>query len=352
MSEDIVFIKGEIFHKEENQYIEFKREVDSNKKDIVNGIVDYSERYILGFLNAMVKGELYLGIDDSGEVSGINLSREGRDDLNKKISDKLRNANPTVPMSCYKVEALEVFDPSGEIINDLNVIRISVLQADEEEFLYKATKSGTWFYKTDKDETYYKTSGTCIRLSSEEIAAEIRKRTLKYLQKEADKLDKELIKDPKNTGLLEKRINNAKNMGDAHTLDDLYKRLMEVKDNPQIKERQAKAHRDLGDLKGAEDIINEVIQSGVSSSSSLKIRGDILKDLKRWNEAYQSYEQAYNQNPNDYTILTKMGIILRDLGRHQESIQCFNEVLKKFPQYRFAKYEKRLTYYEMFKRGV
>jgi tetratricopeptide (TPR) repeat protein len=351
MSENTHFVKGEIFQKEEGKCIEFKREIDSSK-NLVSGIVDYTERYVIGFLNALTAGELYIGIDDLGSVFGINLNRNDRDNLSQQISNKLKNADPPVPMSCYEIEPLEVFDAFGSPIENLNIVRVLILQTDEEEYLYKAAKIGYWFYTTDESHVFYKKGTNCFKLNSQEIAAEIRNRNFKYLRKEADKLDEVLKTEPNNVDALRQRIRNAKSMRDIETFDNLSTKLFEITKSPKVKEDQAKAHKTLGDLEGAETIINEVIQSGGSSNSNLKIKGAILQDLDRWEEAYQSYKQAYDKNIDDYTTLTQIGIVLRKSGRYKESIEYFNEALKKAPNYRLAKYEKKLTYHEMFKGGI
>jgi tetratricopeptide (TPR) repeat protein len=351
MSENTHFVKGDIFQKEEGKCIEFKREIDSNK-NLVSGIVDYTERYVIGFLNALTAGELYIGIDDLGSVFGINLNRNDRDNLSQQISNKLKNADPPVPMSCYEIETLEVFDAFDSPIENLNIVRVLILQTDEEEYLYKAAKSGYWFYTTDESHVFYKKGTNCFKLNSQEIAAEIRNRNFKYLRKEADKLDEVLKTEPNNVDALRQRIRNAKSMRDIETFDNLSTKLFEITKSPKVKEDQAKVHKTLGDLEGAETIINEVIQSGGSSNSNLKIKGAILQDLDRWEEAYQSYKQAYDKNIDDYTTLTQIGIVLRKSGRYKESIEYFNEALKKAPNYRLAKYEKKLTYHEMFKGGI
>jgi hypothetical protein len=352
MPQDIHLVKGEIFLKEERRYVEFKREVDTKKKNLVSGIVDYAEQYIIGFLNAIIEGELYIGIDDFGEIFGINLNRKDRDNLSKQISDKLKYTEPPVPMSCYEVETLEVFDALGNPIEDLNIVKIIVLQANEEEYLYRAAKSGYWFYTTDEGHIFYKKGTTCPALDGKQIATEIGNRKLKYLRKEGDKLDEILKADPNNVGILRERIVNARNMRDIETLDTLYEKLFEITKSSKVKEDQANAHKNLGDLEGAETIINDVIHSGGSNNSNLKTKGSILQDLGRWEEAYQSYKQAYDKNTDDYTALTQIGIVLRKSGRYKESIQYFNDALKKAPNYRLAKYEKKATYYEMFKGGI
>jgi tetratricopeptide (TPR) repeat protein len=351
MSQNIHFVKEEIFQKEEGKCIEFKREVDSSK-NLVSGIVDYAERYVIGFLNAIIEGELYIGIDDLGKIVGVSLNRNDRDNLSQQISNKLKDADPSVPMSCYEVEIFQIFDTLGTQIENLKIVRIIILQAEEEEYLYKAAKSGYWFYTTDENHVFYKKGTNCFKLNSQQIATEIRNRTLKYLRKEANKLDEILKIDPNNVEAIRQRIINAKGIGDIETLDTLYIKLFEITKSPKVKEDQAKAHKTLGDLEGAETIINEVIQSDGSNNSNLKTKGEILQDLGRLEEAYQSYKQAYDENTDDYTALTQIGIVLRKSGRYKESIQYFNDALNKAPNYRLAKYEKKATYYEMFKGGI
>lgn len=61
MPEKIEFVQGEIFHREENNHVEFKK-IESQQP--VKKIIKHSEEYIIGFLNASVEGDLYFGIDD------------------------------------------------------------------------------------------------------------------------------------------------------------------------------------------------------------------------------------------------------------------------------------------------
>lgn len=72
MTQPIRIFQGETFHQEEGDSVEFK-EMTSRKP--VNTIVNHAEEYILGFLNAQIEGDLYLGINDSGIIQGVTLNR-------------------------------------------------------------------------------------------------------------------------------------------------------------------------------------------------------------------------------------------------------------------------------------
>lgn len=354
MSQNINFVKGEIFQKEEGKLIEFKREVDlSTSKNLVSGIADYAEKYIIGFLNAVTAGELYIGIDNSGNIVGIQLSERDRDEILKSIPNKIISVKPTVPMSSYDIDIIDVFDSAGNVIKDLNVIHIYVLQPDQDDFPYRGAKNSVWLYSTDENESYYKKGSNCFKLSYEQVLAENNKRKQRALKKEADKLDQELDLDPNNCDLLDSRFKIAEFMEDKDAMAKIYHRQREITPkNTKVVENYARAKKSIGDLEGAFNVIDEAIQSGISNNSILKNKGRILQDLGRWEEADQSYQQAYDKNTDDYTALTQIGIIRRKSGRYKESIQYFNDALNKAPNYRLAKYEKKATYYEMFKGGI
>ena len=70
MTQPIYFVQGETFPQEEGDSVEFK-EIKSQQP--VNTIVNHAEEYVVGFLNAQIEGDLYLGIDDSGSIQGSLL---------------------------------------------------------------------------------------------------------------------------------------------------------------------------------------------------------------------------------------------------------------------------------------
>ena len=349
MTQQTSFVQGEIFYQEEGSFVEFKK-IDS--KNPVNTIVNHAEKYVIGFLNASVEGNLYLGIDDSGIILGVTLNRNDRDEILKNIPNKLRNGDPSIPFSCYEVHIHNVSDTEQKCTEGLCIVQIHVVKI-EEEYLYRASEGAHWFYKTAGESVYLKKGSNCIKLNSEEIAKEIGRRKQKHLQKEAEELDKRLEKEPNNRGILDSRAKVAKFMGDVDTMDKMHKKVLALyPKSPEARIEYAAAHKSIGDLEGALSILNDALQLDINDSSIFKNKGLMLLGLDRWDEAYQSYQEALKSNPYDYTIITQIGVALRQLGKHKESIQFLNYALSKSPNYRLAKYEKKKTYYQIFKGGI
>lgn len=349
MTQQIKFIQDKIFYKEEGKYVEFKK-VESQKP--VNKIVDHAEEYIIGFLNASVEGYLYLGINDSGEMRGITLSRSERDEIQKKIIDKLTNIDPVIPPSCYAVDIHFVHDAKYKQIEDLCIVQIQVSQI-EEDYLYKTSGGIHWLYETKGGSNYLKKASSCIKLNNQQIEQEIRYRHQKHLRKELETIDNQLFKFPDNISLLIKKVEIAKFMNDIELIDETYKKLILLKPNSsKTRVAYASAHKSLGDLEGALSVLNDALQFNKNDSDILKARGEIFLISKRTDEALKSYQDALELNPDDYTILTQIGITFRELGKYKESIKFFNYALLKSPSYRAAKYEKKKTYSKMFQGGL
>jgi Tfp pilus assembly protein PilF len=339
MKQQISFVQGKTFHRQEEDSVEFK-EMTSRKP--VNTIVNHAEEYVLGFLNAQIEGDLYLGIKDSGIIEGVTLNRNDRDEIHRNIPNKLRSTDPPIPHEHYKVTVHDVFNSDQEPIEDLCVVQIHISKREEKDL-----------YRTSGGSVYLKKGSSCMKLTSEEIAKEYTRRTQIHLRNKADELDKSLEKSPNNRDLLEKRTEVAKYMGDIDTMDQMYRKLLDLNPkNPEIRIKYATDHKSIGDLEGALCILNDALQLDINDSSIFKSRGLMLQGLDRWHEALQSYQQALKQNPDDYTTLTQIGVTFRQLGKYGESIQFLNYALSKSPSYRLAKYEKKKTYYEIFKGGI
>lgn len=333
------FVQEEVFPHEEGDFIEFK---EISSKNPVNAISNHAEQYVLGFINAQSAGDLYFGIDDSGVIKGITLTKSNKDEISRNIPNKLRSTDPFVPHDYYQVHIHNVLNPACNRIEDLYIIQIHIIETKERIL-----------YRTAGGSVYFKKGSSCIKLSSEEITKEIERRTQISLKKEADDLDRKLEQDPDNRRILDARAKNAKHMGDIETMESIYNRILALDPkSPQVRMKYSDARRSIGDLSGALSILNEAIQLNISDSSILKSKGDMLLSLTKWNEALQAYEEASKLNPEDYTIITQIGVALRQLRRYAESIDCFNCALSKAPNYRLAKYEKKKAYHELFKRGI
>ncbi|MGK7896901.1 MAG: RNA-binding domain-containing protein [Xenococcus sp. (in: cyanobacteria)] len=340
MKQQIIFIKGETFPQEEGDSVEFK---EITSKNPVKTILNHSEKYVPGYLNAQIEGNLYLGVDDSGIIQGVTLNRNDRDEIKRDIANKLKDTDPPIPYTYYKVSIHNVLNPDGESIQDLCVVKIHITKTTKPRFPYR-TSGGS---------VYFKKGSSCPKLNSEEITTEIERRSQIHLQKEASKIDKKLEKNPNDSNLLKKRAEIAKYLSDVETMDRAYQKLLEL--NPKdsnVRIQYATAHEKIGDLEGALSILDEALQSGIDKLSILQSRGAIFLHLDDWNNALYSYREALKLKPDDYTIITQIGVLFRQLGEYKKSVKFLNYALSKSPNYRVAKYEKKKTYYEIFKAGV
>ena len=311
MTQQINFVKGETFNQEEGDSVEFK-EIKSPRP--VNTIVNHAEEYVLGFLNARIEGDLYLGIDDSGSIQGVILNRNDRDEIGKNIPNKLRSTDPPIPHHNYEVNVHNIFNSERECIEDLFVVQIHVFKTEDKDI-----------YRTSGGSVYLKKGSTCMKLTSQEITKENERRTQAHFRKEADELDIKLEKEPNNRDLLSKRAEVATYMRDVETMDRLYRKLLELDPkSPKIRIEYATAHKSIGDLEGALSILDEALKSDINDSSISKNKGLIFEELYRWSEAYLSYKDMLKKNPDDYTILTRIGVALRHRGKYSESIKFLN----------------------------
>jgi len=336
MTQDIHFVKGEIFHRKEDDYVEFKA---LTSKSPAKTIINYAEEYILGSLNLQEKLDLYFGIDNSGIIQGVTLSRDNEDEIMRGIPVKLKTTNPHIPYEYYHTNIFPVLNEKNNPIENLYIVHIHLLKIE-----------GRDWYRTSGGSIYFKKGSNNMKLNEEQFEVEKEARRQKFLRKDAEKYDKELNKSPNNLEVLQKRADIAYYMHDITAMKEMYERMLTISPtspNLRIKYAQAMVNPEDGI-----SILDDAIQLGINSPSILKNKGLSLQSLKRWDESYQSYKQAYDKNTDDYTILTQMGIVLKKSGRYKESIQHFNEALKKAPNYRLAKYEKKLAYYEMFKGGI
>jgi tetratricopeptide (TPR) repeat protein len=338
MKQPISFVQGETFDLEEGDSVEFK-EITSKKP--VNTIVNHAEEYVLGFLNAQIEGDLYLGIDDSGIIQGVILNRNDRDEIGRNIPNKLRMTDPPIPHHYYTVTVHDILNSERARMEDLSIVQIHVVKTEDKPL-----------YRTSGGSVYLKKGSSCIKLNSQDISKEIERRTQVHLRKEADELDKKLEKKPHNRSILERRAKVAKYMGDVDTMERVYLKLLELDPKSSaFRLNYAIDRKSIGDLEGALSILNEAIKSNINDFSILNNKGLMLQDLDRWDEALLFYQNLLKMQPDDYTILTKIGVVFRHQGKYSESIKFFNYALSKCPNYRLASYEKKKTYYEIFKPG-
>jgi len=65
-------------------------------------------------------------------------------------------------------------------------------------------------------------------------------------------------------------------------------------------------------------------------------KGQSLMDDGKFDDALGFFEQALLLNQTDPDLWNYKGIALRSLGRHEESMECFNKSLEIDPRDKFA----------------
>ena len=65
-------------------------------------------------------------------------------------------------------------------------------------------------------------------------------------------------------------------------------------------------------------------------------KGQSLMDNGKYDDALGYFEQALLLNQNDPDLWNNKGIVLRSLGRYEESMECFNKSLEIEPRDKHA----------------
>ncbi|MFM7364313.1 MAG: hypothetical protein ACKO11_07410 [Cuspidothrix sp.] len=289
---------------------------------------------------------MYIGIDNSGKIEGVNLNKKQRDEVNK-IYSQLQGIRPSIIPSMIDVDTHFVYDIELNKISDLCIVQIHInkYKRDPLEIIHN---TGSCFYIIRKT-VYLKKGSECPELKKEVVEEETRKVLISLLSD----VENKLIKNPDDYSLLRRKRDIALEMQDKKLIDEVYDQIKTFKpNNSNIDLKRVSDHKNIGDLDGALSIICEKLNLDQSNYEYLKLQGEILSLVDRRNEAVQSYEDALNNNPDDYTILTRIGIIFRELGKYKESLKFLNYALSKAPNYRAAKYEKKKTYSKMFQGGI
>jgi len=98
---------------------------ESNRIEYKRELTDNLEKEVIAFLNYREGGIIYIGIDNSGKVIGIDNS----DELQLKIKDRLKN---NIQPSC-----LGLFDVINENESGQNIIKIIVASGSEKPYYLK-----------------------------------------------------------------------------------------------------------------------------------------------------------------------------------------------------------------------
>ena len=86
-----------------------------------------------------------------------------------------------------------------------------------------------------------------------------------------------------------------------------------------------KYYIDLKDLMKKSIVYDNAIKINSEVSEIYRRKGNILKELGRNTEAFNSYEMALSLAPKQPSIYTNMGILLRDQGKKLEAKEYFKK---------------------------
>ncbi len=129
---------------EETLFYEFKEIKGGNP---ANSITKTADEYAVAFLN-LEGGRIFWGIRDSDRITvGVPLDERQRDNVRRKVSEKLWAIRPPISDEDWQLEFHQVYDLQGEIIENLWVIELLVPPHEEKEVFY--TNSGELFVKTE-----------------------------------------------------------------------------------------------------------------------------------------------------------------------------------------------------------
>lgn len=157
---------NELVNEEENRNVEFK-EIKGNNP--CESIISNAEIYIIAYLNSWETGYgiIKWGISDEGRTRGVKLLKEDRDNIRKKLTERISQVKPYISQDLLHISFEAIIDDSGDIIPEVYVVEIAIEVIKKEEL-----------FSTSKGEVYIKTEGGKIKLSPYEIQQELKRRFL------------------------------------------------------------------------------------------------------------------------------------------------------------------------------
>ncbi|NQZ00837.1 MAG: tetratricopeptide repeat protein [Bdellovibrionales bacterium] len=88
---------------------------------------------------------------------------------------------------------------------------------------------------------------------------------------------------------------------------------------------EAREHFQVGELKKAEPLINQLILGGFKSAEVFHMLGTLLYDQGKFSKAIRSFRRALELDPSFTDASIGLSIILNDLGRYDEGKKVFEE---------------------------
>lgn len=157
----IRFIQNQPVPFEETRFYEFKEVKGRNP---AGSITNTADEYAVAFLNSE-GGRIFWGVRDSDRITvGVTLDERQRDDVRRKVSEKLGAIRPPISVKDWQLEFHNVYDLQGEILFDLWVVELLVSLPQRRDVFY-----------TGRGELHVKTEGGKKKLLGPEVTEFIRR---------------------------------------------------------------------------------------------------------------------------------------------------------------------------------
>ena len=138
------FIQNRPVPFEETRLYEFK---EVKGKNPAGSITDTADEYAVAFLNSE-GGRVFWGVRNKDRITvGVTLNERQRDEVRRKVSEKLWGIRPPISDNNWYLEFHNVYGFQQETIEDLWVVELLVLPPQEIDIFY--TNSGELFVKTE-----------------------------------------------------------------------------------------------------------------------------------------------------------------------------------------------------------
>lgn len=160
------FVINKPVEAEETRYCEFK-EIKGGKP--VDAIKNTCDEYVVAFLNS-AGGQIFWGVRDADRHAvGVLLTLRERDELRRKVTDKLNQIQPPISPTAYQINLypLYVDETSENVVQDRFIVEIIAPRIISDDLF--STASGEVFVKTDSGKR---------KLTFQEIQDEIRRRQI------------------------------------------------------------------------------------------------------------------------------------------------------------------------------
>lgn len=128
---------------EETRFYEFKEVKGGNP---ANSITNIADEYAVAFLNRE-GGRIFWGIRDNDRITvGVSLDERQRDNVRRKVSEKLWGIRPPISDEDWDLEFHQVYELQGNSIEGLWVVELVISPQQEKQVFY--TNSGELYVKT------------------------------------------------------------------------------------------------------------------------------------------------------------------------------------------------------------